>query len=278
MSRVDAHQHFWRLDRRDYGWLDGAPDVLKRDHLPDELLTETQRHRINQTLAVQAAPTVAETEYLIKLAAQHVFLAGVVGWVDVSSPEACDTLERLAAYPSFKGIRPMLQDIEDPRWLLKNGLPEVFETLAQQRLTFDALVLPHQLPTLVEFVARFPELPIVVDHAAKPRIDGTLDANWLAAMRDLSQSPSVHCKYSGLATEVVGEISLETLQPHVEALIELFTHQRLIWGSDWPVVNLVSSYGEWLKLSESLLAGSTEQELQAVYGENARRFYSLEDL
>lgn len=274
--RVDAHQHFWQVDRGDYGWLDGAPEVLRRDYFPGQLAHELEQAAITATVLVQAAPTVPETEYLIGLAGQHHFIKGVVGWIDISDPHSLRTLERLAASPFFKGVRPMLQDIEDPRWLIDQGRPEVFAALIERSLSFDALVVPKQLPTLIEFVSRYPELRVVVDHAAKPEISGPPQAEWQAALRDLSSSPNVFCKVSGLVTEVGGDVTRDILQPYVDALIDMFSPDRLIWGSDWPVLTMRMSYGQWLTLSEALLSDLTETERAAIYGKNASNFYRLD--
>lgn len=274
--RIDAHQHFWQVDRGDYGWLEAAPEILRRDFLPAQLDPELDTAGITATVVVQAAPSAAETEFLLTLATQHPSIKGVVGWVDLADPHSPRDLERLAASPFFKGVRPMLQDIADPRWLTEQGRPEAFAALIERRLTFDALVLPRQLPTLIEFVGRYPDLPIVIDHAAKPEISGRPPADWYAAMRDLAQAANICCKYSGLATEVQGEPTRKLLQPYVDALLDLFTPERLIWGSDWPVLTTRMQYGEWMTLSEQLLADLPEEARLAIYGGNAIRFYNLE--
>ncbi len=275
--RVDAHQHFWQVDRGDYGWLEQAPDILRRDYLPEHLSAELEHAEIGATVVVQAAPTVAETEFLIGLAAGNPRVRGVVGWVDLADPQSLVHLDRLAAPPCFKGIRPMLQDLDDPRWLTDRALPETFAALIDRELAFDALVTPRQLPTLIEFVGRYPDLRVVIDHAAKPAIGGAPQADWRAAMQELSQSANVFCKYSGLVTEVQGEVSRDTMQPLVDVLIDLFTPARLIWGSDWPVVTTRTSYREWLTLSESLLSHLNEADRHAIYGGNAWTFYRLGD-
>ncbi len=274
-DRVDAHQHFWQVSRGDYGWLGNAPEILRQDFLPDQLSPLLEQAAITATVVVQAAPAVRETEFLLELADRQPFIAGVVGWVDVSAPRSLQDLERFTESSRFRGIRPMLQDIEDPRWLTKHGLPEIFGVLIEQDLSFDALVLAHQLPTVVELVDRYPEMRIVIDHAAKPAISGPPRADWLSALRDLAQSPNVLCKYSGLVTEVQGKVSRELLQPYVDSLLDVFTPQRLIWGSDWPVLTTRMSYAEWIHLSEELLRDLTHEDRQAIFGSNASGFYRL---
>jgi len=276
LARVDAHQHFWQVSRGDYGWLEDAPDILRQDYLPDQLFPELEQAAITATVLVQAAPTVQETDYLIRLADQTSFIKGVVGWVDVSDAHALGDLNRLARSPLFKGVRPMLQDIDDPRWLIDQGRPEIFAALIDRALSFDALIVPEQLPTLIDFVGRYPELRVVVDHAAKPAISGAPPTEWQAALRDLSQSPNVFCKVSGLVTEVEGNVTQDVLQPYVDALVDMFSPARLIWGSDWPVLTMRLSYGQWLSLSEALLSGVTATDRQAIYGKNASAFYRLD--
>lgn len=275
-ERVDAHQHFWQVSRRDYGWLDDAPGILNRDYLPDDLTPQLRAAGVASTVVVQAAPTVAESRFLLSLAEQSDAVKGVVGWVDLSAPGCPRELERFAASPTFKGIRPMLQDLDNPAWLLEEARPEAFQALGELGLTFDALVTARQLPTLIEFVARYPDLPIVLNHAAKPQIEGEPSADWLAAIRDLSHSPNVYCKYSGLVTEVAGEISRETLQPFVDALIDAFSPGRMIWGSDWPVLTTRLSYREWLSLSDALVDTLSGEDRRAIYGRNATDFYHLD--
>lgn len=276
LLRIDAHQHFWQVNRGDYGWLQSAPELLQHDYLPETLAPELAQAGIAATVVVQAAPTVAETEYLIDLASRHSYIRGVVGWVELSDPKSLRDLDRFAASPWFKGVRPMLQDIDDPGWLTKQGLPEAFAALIDLELTFDALITPDQVPTLVDFIGRYPDLRVVIDHAAKPVISGRPQLDWKAAMRDLSQSENVFCKFSGLVTEVQGEVTRETIQPYVDTLTDLFTPARLIWGSDWPVVTTRMSYNEWLTLSESLLRHLSEENRPAVFGENALTFYNLD--
>lgn len=277
VERVDAHQHFWRVDRGDYGWLDDAPDLLNRNYLPDDLVPQLRAAGVSSTVVVQAAPTVAETRFLLSLAEQSDAVKGVVGWVDLSDPGCPSELERLAASPAFKGIRPMLQDLENPAWLLDQGRPESFQALGELGLTFDALVTSYQLPTLIEFVSRYPNVPVVLDHAAKPQIAGEPAADWLAAIRVLSQSPNVYCKFSGLVTEVKGEVSRDIVQPFVDALIDAFSPARMVWGSDWPVLTTRMSYAEWLALSESLLDTLSAEDQSAIYGRNAMDFYHLDE-
>jgi len=167
---IDAHQHFWRIDRGDYGWLTPALDAIYRDFLPADLAPIVARRGIDATILVQAAPTAAETRFLLDLAAATPLVAGVVGWASFDAPDAADQIPRLAANPRLVGLRPMVQDEPDDDWLLRPALHAAFDALVAHRLVFDALVLPRHLPRLARVLGRHPELLVVVDHGAKPRI------------------------------------------------------------------------------------------------------------
>jgi L-fuconolactonase len=295
--RIDAHQHFWRPARGDYGWL--SPDVAALapiccDVLPCELQPLLARHGVSRTVLVQAAASTAETDYLLSLAVEHDFIAGVVGWVDLSDPACVAQLERWALDPAFKGkfkgVRPMLQDLPDAGWIAHAPHPEVMTALLRLQLRFDALVQPWHLEPLLRFVDRWSELPVVVDHAAKPQLargwDGAGDAAWADAwrsgLRALAERPQVLCKLSGLLTEAGaaarggGEAVVQALRPVWHELLDDFGPARLMWGSDWPVLNLASDYEGWIAVSEALLADlPDEADRQRIRHDNAARFYAL---
>ncbi|TVS15468.1 MAG: amidohydrolase [Gammaproteobacteria bacterium] len=275
--RVDAHQHFWRLARGDYGWLTPELGVLYRDHEPAELLPLLAERDIAQSVLVQAAPTDAETDFLLELAGQHDFLAAVVGWVDMATPDAPNRLRELAQHPRFRGVRPMIQDIADDAWMLRTELTPAFEALIALGLRFDALVQPRHLANLLRLLERHPSLPVVIDHGAKPEIaSGGFDP-WYERMRALAAQPHVCCKLSGLVTEAAADWRTDDLAPYVDALFELFGAERLMWGSDWPVVNLAGGYAAWWNATETLVAGLDESDRAAVLGGTAVAFYGLEE-
>jgi L-fuconolactonase len=275
-GRVDAHQHFWRPARGDYGWL--TPDLtpLYRDFSPADLLPLMRAAGIDTTVLVQAAPTLAETEYLLDLARDHDFIGGVVGWVDLTAADAPATLERLARSRAFKGVRPMLQDLSDPAWISRAPTDAAVHALSRLGLRFDALVRSVHLPHLLAFAQRHPALPIVIDHAAKPDLARGEYEAWRAPLARLAALPQVWCKLSGLVTEAGAGWSTDTLRRHVDAVLELFGPQRVIWGSDWPVVTLAASYGEWVAATDRLVASLSDSQRAAVLGDNARRFYRLD--
>jgi L-fuconolactonase len=276
---IDAHQHFWRLDRGDYGWLTPALQPLYRDYLPADLAPHLQRAGVHSTILVQAAPTVAETRYLLGLAHANDFVAGVVGWADFDDEEVADTIDALAADEKLVGLRPMIQDIADTEWMLEEHLAAAYESMIDHGLVFDALVLPRHLPALRELIARYPELNVVLDHGAKPPLKGTGDqdgdlAEWKNQIAALAQESPIVCKLSGLVTEA-GSAEPAALREAVEHLLGCFGPERLLWGSDWPVCELVCSYDAWRATIEALLATLDTDRRKLIFSGTARRIYGI---
>ncbi|WP_170427183.1 amidohydrolase family protein [Ruegeria arenilitoris] len=275
--RIDAHQHFWALARRDYGWLTPDLDAIYRDFTPDDLLPLLKAVGIDGTVLVQAAPTVAETEYMLSLADQNAFIKGVVGWVDFEADDVGAQIAALAAHPALVGLRPMIQNIADPHWMLGDTLLPAFEAIQQHDLTFDALTLPQHLGPLRQLLQRHPDMRVVIDHGSKPLIkDGILD-DWSDNMAALARDSSAWCKLSGLVTEAAADWTTEDLRPYVDHLLNTFGPSRLIWGSDWPVCTLASSYERWCETTDTLLTQLSTAERQAIMGGNAARAYNLRD-
>lgn len=275
--RIDSHQHFWSLQRGDYHWLTPALDTLYRDFLPPDLQPMLQAAGVQRTILVQAAASVAETEYLLSLAGKHAFIAGVVGWVDMDDPTtALDDLRRLRENDSLLGVRPMIQDIADPDWMLRDYLTPVFEQLIASNLRFDALVLPAHLKNLRRLLDRHPRLACVIDHAAKPAIASASWQPWADDMAALAAGTNCYCKLSGLLTEAGARTDDDALRPYVEHLLACFGAQRLMWGSDWPVLTLASRYGDWVQQSERLLQHLRVVEQEAIFGTTAKLFYGLD--
>ena len=270
---VDAHQHFWDPGRGDYGWL--TPDnPIHRIFGTADLRPILVTTGIDATILVQAAPTVAETDYMLEIARDAKFILGVVGWIDLLAPDAVDEVRRRAADPLFLGVRPMLQDIEQPDWILQAALTPALNAIAAEGLVFDALILSHQITVITELAARHPQLSIVLDHAAKPKL-GNADAMaaWARDMAGLAALPNVTCKVSGLLTELPPGRGLDDVSRAVGVLFDLFGPQRLIWGSDWPVLTLAGDYQSWFDLAREAIAAREPSAVRAVMGENALRIY-----
>ena len=280
--RIDSHQHFWSPARGDYTWLQGddpALEPLRRAFLPADLEPLLAASGTSRTVLVQAADSVAETDFMLCLAARNDFIGGVVGWVDLSRSDAAATIEAWARFPKFKGVRPMLQDLPDTQWIAQAALTPAITAMQAHGLVFDALVLPKHLGPLLAFAQRHPDLPIVIDHAAKPEIAlGRLDP-WRQDMTTLAALPQVHCKLSGLLTEAGVHARASALEPYVAHLFATFGAERLIWGSDWPVLNLAAGYSGWLAMAQALCRGRPgmdDTRLAAIFGGNARRIYHLD--
>jgi L-fuconolactonase len=277
---VDAHQHFWRLARGDYGWLTPALGPIHRDFEEADLTPILARHGVARTILVQAAPTEAETDYMLALGRRADFVAGVVGWVDFEAGDAAERIAARAAEPLLKGLRPMLQDLADDAWLLRGDLAPAFAAMRAHGLRFDALVKPRHLPVLIRFVERHPGLRVVIDHGAKPEIarwsPGDEDfRRWAEALKTLA-SLGCYAKLSGLVTEAPQGWTVEALKPYVETLLACFGTERLMWGSDWPVAILGGGYDAWREASVTLTAHLSEAERDALFGGAAMRFYGLD--
>jgi L-fuconolactonase len=273
--RIDSHQHFWRLDRGDYGWLTSELSAIYRDFLPADLAPLLVRHGVGGTVLVQAAASTAETDFMLEIAAHTDFVRGVVGWVDFDAPGVLDDIERLSSNPLLKSFRPMIQDIADPDWMLQSHLRSILEHLQARDLAFDALLKPRHLTSFQTFLGRYPRLRIVIDHAAKPNIAAGAFQDWANDMRRIARDQRVHCKMSGLVTEAKATWTVSEIRPYVDFLLETFGPQRLMWGSDWPVVNLAGGYDRWHEASSQLIAGLSASERDAILGETACRFYRL---
>lgn len=279
MQIIDAHQHFWRLAERAGHWPPASLEGVYRDFMPDDLLPTLERCQVAGTVIVQSLPTVADTEFLLQLADRHAFVKGVVGWVDLKASDAATQIGQLARHPRLKGLRPMLQDLEDDRWIEDPALDPAIDAMIDHGLCFDALVMPRHLASLLVFARRHPRLPLVIDHAAKPVIPRGELTPWLNDLGALAALPHVHCKLSGLLTEAGPFPHAQRLQPWMEAVWRAFGPERLIWGSDWPVVRLAGTYEGWLEMARrfcELQPGANDDILAAVFGGNACRFYRLD--
>jgi L-fuconolactonase len=274
---IDAHQHFWQLSRGDYGWLRPETGALYRDYLPDDLAPLLKEHDVSATVLVQAAPTEAETHFLLGLAREHAFVAGVVGWVDF---EAADVAARVAALATagagkLKGLRPMIQDMADPHWIMRPALDPAFDAMVAHELVFDALVRPVHLKALRERLLRHPRLRAVLDHGGKPDIARGALEPWAAALERLASDTAICCKLSGVLTEVGARRSTADLTPWVAQLFASFGAERVLWGSDWPVLNAAGSYGEWLGLAKQLIERCAPGRAAQVLSGTAHRLYRL---
>lgn len=275
---VDAHQHYWQPARGDYGWLAEAPPALRRAFLPADLRAERAAAGVHHSLLVQAAPSEAETRYLFELARQDAAVLGVVGWVDLDAADADARIDALVAAGGglLRGLRPMAQDLPDPGWLAHPALDRPLDRLAAHDLAFDALVAPAQWPALLARLERQPQLRVMLDHAGKPAISPAGFRRWAGWIDTLAAIPSVHCKLSGLLTQLEPGADADAIEPFVAHLFERFGAARLVWGSDWPGLTLRAGYAEWLHLAQALTTRHAPGRQADVFARNAVRFYALD--
>ncbi|WP_420136608.1 amidohydrolase family protein [Sphingomonas sp.] len=264
MRLIDAHQHFWSLETPGHEWPTDAEARIHRDFGPPDLAAAATGLPLEATVLVQSQPTNADTDWMLTLADRTPLIAAVVGWVDLAAAEAPNRISALAAHPKLRGLRPMLQSIKETDWLLRPELAPGLAALCDHGLCLDALVQPRHLPMLDHFAERWPDLPIVIDHAAKPyAAAGTLDP-WRADIAALAER-GLWCKLSGLRTEQAQGQAAELLQPYVDHLVSCFG-ERLMWGSDWPVLLLSGdTYPQWVETAVRLsgLSGAARERLFA---------------
>jgi L-fuconolactonase len=279
MVQIDAHQHYWNPARGDYGWMPVDDPVLARTYRPADLASQLVAHGIERTVLVQAAATVEETEYMLGIADATEHVAAVVGWVDFERPEHRSQIERLAGHPKLRGVRPMVQDIPDDGWLLREEIQWGFAAVAELGLAFDALGFPRHLANFLTVLTRYPELRAVVDHCMKPRIaDRSPEAfrAWADGIGRIAGETGAFCKLSGLVTEADAGWTVEDLRPYAEHVLSVFGPERVMWGSDWPVCRLRGEYADWRRAAEALTADLSGVERARVFGGTAAEFYRIE--
>ena len=271
--RIDAHHHLWTLARGDYGWL--TPDLapIYRDFGLSDLRPLLSASRIEGTILVQAAPTEAETLFLLDIAERAELVRGVVGWTDFDAADAVTRIAALAERKLLVGLRPMVQDITDDDWLLRPALAPLLTAMTRHGLVFDALVLPRHLLRLLEVIDRHSDLQFVLDHCAKPHLASGDIAQWKRHIAEIARRPNMVCKLSGLVTEAKADWQVADLRPAVEHALACFGPRRLLWGSDWPVVDLAGGYERWFAAAETLLAELSPADKADVFGGNAGRIY-----
>jgi L-fuconolactonase len=277
--RLDSHQHFWRYSAAQYPWIP-AGSALQRDWLPVDLAELQRPLGFDGSIAVQARQSLAESNWLLGLADADPRIKGVVGWVDLQVDRVEDSLAELAAHPKFVGVRHVVQDEPDDRFLLRPAFLRGVSLLKQFGLRYDILIYPKQLPAALEFVRQFPEQPFVLDHIAKPFIrDGTLSP-WREQIRELAQFPNVCCKVSGMVTEAkhVGWTPAD-FRPYLDVVFAAFGEDRLMFGSDWPVCLLAGSYEQVFRLAEDYVVNVARYSSAAqakFFGGNCAKFYGVD--
>jgi L-fuconolactonase len=268
---IDAHQHLWRIGQSAWPTPDLGP--IHRDFEIDDLLAAVAPLGVAGSVLVQSQESDRDTDWLLSIAEASPFVRAVVGWADLKAENAPARIAELAARPKLCGLRPMLQ-AHEPDWILDPAVEPAIETMIRCGLRFDALVRPQHLPALRAFAARHSDLPIVIDHCAKPPIAAGELSPWREEIAALARSPNVFCKLSGLLTEAGRDQPREALHPYTEHVVAAFGADRLMWGSDWPVLLLAGEYQEWFDMARQL-SGLRSAALDALMGGSAARFYGL---
>ncbi len=274
--KIDAHQHFWHYTLEDYGWISPEMAGLKKDYLPADLEPLLTAAGLEGTVAVQARQSLVETEWLLSLAEQYPFIKGVVGWVDLRSPELPQQLERFSAQPKFRGVRHIVQDEPDDQFMLRPEFLRGLGQLAKFELTYDILIFPRHLPVACQVVQQFPEQRFVLDHLAKPFIKAGTLTPWAEDIRHLAAFPNVWGKVSGLVTEADWQHWRPAdFRPFLEVVFGAFGPSRLMFGSDWPVCTVAASYAEVAEVVADYVQQLSPTEQAEVWGNTAHRFYGL---
>jgi L-fuconolactonase len=273
---LDAHQHFWKVDRGDYGWM--TPDLkpLYRDFGPGDLSPLLERAGVARTVLIQAAETEAETDFLLEIAARTDFVVGVVGWLDMLADNFAARLAYYSTRPKWVGIRPMLQE-HDPSLIMDRRFCAALAEVARRGIPFDILIYPRHLSAMAEAVKATPGLHAIVDHISKPDMTRSMDAAWCSEIEALAAVPEVYCKISGLVTEAGTDWNIDRIRPFVEFVAHAFGPERLVFGSDWPVCTLAAEYAVVVELARGILRNLYgPEQMQAIMETNGQRFYRLE--
>jgi L-fuconolactonase len=273
---IDAHQHFWRVGENGFSW--PTPDLaaIHRDFGPGDLARVGAPVGLAGSVLVQSQADDRDTDWLLDLAADEPLVLAVVGWTDLAAPDAPARIAGLARRPKLRGLRPMLQDLDDDAWIASPDLDPALDAMVAHGLSLDALVLTRHLPHLLDLARRRPDLAVVIDHGAKPPIaTGDGAEAWARGVEALAELPQVFCKLSGLLTEAAPGQPPEALAPYVRRLVSAFGPRRLMWGSDWPVLDLAGDYGGWLAQAKALSGLTDPADLAALFGGTCRRFYRI---
>jgi L-fuconolactonase len=274
--RIDTHQHFWNYSKEQYPWIGEGMDALAKDRLPADLKPLLEEHEIQGTVAVQARQVVEETESLLAMADEYDFIRGVVGWVDLCSPDVEAQLEQFAANPKLVGVRHVVQEEPDDWFVLREDFQRGIAKLNDYGLVYDLLIFPKQLEASIEFVRRFPDQAFILDHIAKPDIKNQRIGLWDDGIRRLAAFDNVSCKLSGMVTEANwNDWKPADFQPYMEVVLEAFGANRLTIGSDWPVCTLAGEYDDVVKIASKFVARLSASEQEAIWEKNPARIYGL---
>ena len=273
--RIDSHQHFWKFDPIRDAWIDASMEKIARDFLPEDLKPLLDQSKIDGCVAVQADQSETETDFLLDFAGRYDFVKGVVGWVDLRSPQLSERLEHYCNNSFFKGVRHIVQAEKDG-FMLQESFLKGIQQLKDFNLTFDILIFPHQLEEAVALVKKNPEQAFVLDHIAKPYIKDKKIDQWAKHINQLAVHQNGYCKLSGLLTEADwNHWQEEDFTAYLTVIMEAFGADRLMYGSDWPVCLLAGSYPHVVRIVENFISSLSTDDQKKIMGQNAHHFYNL---
>lgn len=274
---IDAHHHLWKYSAADYGWITPEMPAIRRDFLPEDLEPLMHHFGIEGTVAVQARQTIEETTWLLGLAEKHPLIRGVVGWVPLTDGAGVKrSLEPFAGKRKLRGVRHVVQDEPDPRYILRKDFNEGVSALREFGLRYDILIFERHLPAAIEFVDRHPNQTFILDHVAKPRIKDKIISPWDRNMRELAKRQNVYCKLSGMVTEAdPRRWTPEGLRPYIDVALGAFGPRRIMYGSDWPVMLLAGDYARWYGTVSAAIAKLSKAEQDRIMGGTAAEAYGI---
>ena len=274
---IDAHQHYWELNRFDYSWLDDSLlSAIRKDFLPEDLKSHLAETGVDKTIFVQTQHNLEENRWVLQLIEQYDFIIGMVGWVDLAS-EACeDQLAEFKDDPKFVGIRHITQDEPDDDFIVRPEVLRGLRVLEKHRIPFDLLFFVKHLHHAATLGRELPELPMVIDHLAKPQIKDQKRDDWEANFREAAQCDNLFCKLSGMVTEADWQHwKPADLKPYVEIALEAFGPERCMFGSDWPVCELAGTYQQVFDALKECVNSLSESEQEQIFCKTAQKFYGV---
>jgi L-fuconolactonase len=273
---IDSHHHFWKYSPAEYGWIGHGKEVLRRDFLPPDLHVEIAGTGVQGVISVQARQSIRETNWLLDLAERHDFIRGIVGWAPLIDADLRRHLDGWDGRPKLLGLRHVLQDEPDDRYMLRTDFNAGVSLLREYDLRYDILIFERQLPAATELVDRHPQQIFILDHVAKPKIADAELEPWRTRIHELAKRPNVYCKVSGMATEANWHTwKPDELRPYFETVLEAFSPRRLMFGSDWPVCLLACDYSRWVQTVQNWIQPLSATEQQRIWAETAFEAYGL---
>lgn len=274
---IDAHQHFWKYNEKEYAWIDSRMNILRRDYIPEDLEPLLSENGFSGSIAVQARQTTEETRWLLRLAEENEFIRAVVGWVDLCDQDKLRSqLDEFCTSPKFAGVRHVVHDEPDDRFMLRDDFLAGISVLKDYNLTYDLLLFPKHLPVAAKVVSMFPSQKFVIDHISKPLIKDQLLSPWKEDLGLVAENSNVYCKLSGMVTEADWlNHKYEDFTPFLDHVFKIFGHERLMIGSDWPVCLLAGNYNSVTAIVKEFIAGLGLEQKKNIMGLNCMEFYNV---